>query len=49
MKTYTKEQLNEILRNHKHWILKDCVGWENMRADLSGAKNIPYIPQIKTE
>ena len=37
MKTYTEAQLNEILRNHKHWVLQDCDGWESMRANLSGA------------
>lgn len=37
MKTYTRAQLNEILRNHKHWRMQDCDGWEDMRADLSGA------------
>nr|DAR23436.1 MAG TPA: pentapeptide repeat protein [Caudoviricetes sp.] len=37
MKTHTEAQLNEILRNHKHWALRDCDGWESMRADLSGA------------
>ena len=37
MKTYTEAQLNEILRNHKHWALRDCDGWESMWADLSGA------------
>ena len=36
MKTYTEEELNEILRNHKHWILEDVDGWEEMRADLRG-------------
>ena len=35
MKTYTQAQLDEILRNHKHWILEDCDGWEGMRANLS--------------
>lgn len=49
METYTQAQWNEILRNHKHWLMQDCEGWEDMRADLSGAylsgaKNIPYIP-----
>ena len=49
METYTQAQLNEILRNHKHWLMQDCEGWEDMRADLSGAylsgaKNILYIP-----
>lgn len=37
MKTYTEAELNEILRNHKHWILEDIDGWEKMRADLRGA------------
>lgn len=37
MKTYTQTQLNEVLRNHKHWILEDCDGWKGMRANLSGA------------
>ena len=40
MKTYTQAQLNEILRNHKHWLMRDCEGWEDMRADLSRA-NLP--------
>lgn len=54
MKTYTKAQMDEILKNHKHWLQEDCDGWENMRAnltganltgaDLTGAKNVPYIP-----
>ena len=29
--------LQTILDNHKHWIYEDCKGWENMKADLSGA------------
>lgn len=37
MKTYTEAELNEILKKHKHWILEDVDGWENMRADLYGA------------
>ena len=37
MKTYTEAELNEILRNHKHWVLEDVAGWQNMRADLRGA------------
>lgn len=32
-----REELDKILENHKHWIYKDCEGWEDMRADLSGA------------
>ena len=31
------KKLGEILENHKHWLDEDCNGWENMRADLSGA------------
>lgn len=31
-----REQLDKILENHKHWIYKDCEGWEDMRADLCG-------------
>ena len=37
MKTYTQAELNEILRNHKHWLREDADGWERMRADLTGA------------
>mgnify|MGYP004673161599 CR=1 FL=1 len=37
MKTYAEAQLNEVLRNHKHWLMRDCDGWENMRANLSRA------------
>ena len=45
----TTEKIEEILKKHLHWILEDCEGWEGMRANLSGAnlsgaKNIPYIP-----
>ena len=32
-----REQLNKILENHKHWILRDCEGWEGMRANRWGA------------
>ena len=32
-----QEELNEILKNHKHWLNQDCEGWECMKADLSGA------------
>lgn len=31
-----KEELKTVLENHKHWINRDCDGWENMRADLRG-------------
>ena len=37
MKTYTQAELNEIIRNHKHWLQEDADGWERMRADLTGA------------
>lgn len=37
MKTYTAAELNEILRSHKHWILEDIDGWEEMRASLRRA------------
>ena len=33
----TQEELNKILENHKHWLNEDCKGWENMKADLTGA------------
>ena len=33
--------LQTILDNHKHWIYEDCKGWENMKANLSGA-NLRY-------
>ena len=37
MKTYTIEELNEILKKHKRW-LEESEGWsEDDRADLSGA------------
>ena len=29
--------LKKILENHLHSLREDCEGWENMRADLSGA------------
>ena len=33
----TQEELNKILENHKHWLEEDCKGWENMKANLTGA------------
>lgn len=27
-------ELKAILEKHKHWINRDCDGWENMRVDL---------------
>ena len=43
------EKLKEILENHKHWLNEDCDGWQDMRANLSGAdlrgaENVPFIP-----
>lgn len=38
MKTTIETELNRILENHKHWINRDCDGWENMRADLQDAR-----------
>ncbi len=35
MKKYTQEELNEILKNHQHWLNEDCRHWQSMRADLS--------------
>ena len=32
-----ESDLKKILENHLHWLREDCEGWENMRADLSGA------------
>ena len=37
MTELTKEKLNKILEEHKHWINEDCENWEEMRADLSDA------------
>lgn len=33
----SKECLKTILDNHQHWLNRDCVGCENMRANLSVA------------
>ena len=33
----TQKELKVILENHKHWLNEDCKGWENMKADLTGA------------
>lgn len=34
MRKISKEELDTILVNHKHWLNKDAEGWEGMRADL---------------
>ena len=33
----TQEELNKIVEQHQHWILRDVDGWEGMRANLKGA------------
>ena len=33
----TEKELKQILENHIHWLKEDCIGWEEMRADLSDA------------
>ena len=37
MRKINRGELDEILKNHRHWWNEDCDGWENMRADLGGA------------
>ena len=32
-----RDELNKILENHLHWLNEDVEGWEDMRANLSGA------------
>lgn len=43
------DELKKILEDHMHWIREDCDGWEDMGAnlsgaDLSGAKDVPFVP-----
>lgn len=55
----TRDELNKILENHKHFLKEDVYNWQSMGADLSGAnltganlseaENIPYIPMICPE
>jgi len=33
----TSEEIKEIIEKHQHWLREDCEGWNNMRANLSGA------------
>ena len=33
----TQDELKTILENHLHWYREDIDGWQNMRANLSGA------------
>ena len=38
MQTFiTREKLNKIFEEHKHWIDEDCKNWEEMRANLREA------------
>ena len=37
MTELTREKLNKILEEHKHWIDEDCKNWEEMRANLLNA------------
>ncbi len=32
-----KTELDQIIKNHQHWLHEDIEGWEKMKADLSGA------------
>lgn len=32
----TQEEVNKVLENHRHWLRRDCKGWENMHAVLDG-------------
>lgn len=33
----TQEELDKIVEQHQHWLHEDVGGWEDMKADLSGA------------
>jgi len=33
----TREELDNVLENHKHWLNEDCDGWRDMKADLYDA------------
>ena len=33
----TQKELDKIVEQHQHWLKEDCEGWEDMKADLSGA------------
>ena len=35
LRKISQEELNEIVENHRHWLNRDCDGWEKMRAELS--------------
>ena len=42
MRKFSQKRINAILERHKHWLNKDCEGWEEMKADLSDA-DLHYI------
>ena len=33
----TQQELDKIVKQHQHWLKEDCVGWEDMKANLEGA------------
>ena len=37
MRIITQEELDKIVEQHQHWLKEDCEGWEDMKANLSGA------------
>ena len=37
MRRISSERVKAIIERHKHWLNKDCDGWEEMKADLSDA------------
>ena len=37
MREISKDELQDILETHEHWLNRDCDGWESMRANLRGA------------
>ena len=47
MEKLTQKQINKILEGHKHWLNKDCKGWETMMADFSSCDlrdvNLSYV------
>ena len=38
-----RAELGKILEDHKNWITEDVDGWESLRADLRGAKDV-WLP-----
>lgn len=33
----TQKELDKIVKNHQHWLNRDCKDWKSMKADLRGA------------